>query len=460
MPLRSLEKCGVFGVVREQGPAATVAFEGLLALQHRGHEGAGIATWHEGTLRVLRGRGLVRDALDPPLVGALPGTVAIGHVRYSTVPLDVPSNVQPVTGTTPRGPVAIAHNGHFTNAAALTTRLLEDGAVLGTTMDTELLLHGLARAPADDFVGALRHAAARLEGAYALTMIAEGAVFALRDPHGLRPLVLGRRSDGWVVASETCALDAAEARFLREVEPGELVRLHVEGVSSIPLLAKKRLAPCVFERIYFSREDSLASGESVHTARVRLGARLAREEGRAPEGADVVVPVPRSGVAAATGYARELGLPIEHALARSGAERSFLQPDPEARRARAEAKFSVVQDLVRGRNVVVVDDSLVRGGAGKVVVARLREAGAERVHLRIASPPLAWPCDLGVDLPDASELAFSRLGGAEAVARELGANDLRYLSLEGLFGALGADTFCAGCLTGRYPGASEDRVEV
>lgn len=462
------DHCGVIAVYRGAGPAAPLVHRGLFALQHRGQEAAGLVVLDEnGELRQLRGRGLVPVALPREGVAELTGRAAIGHVRYSTVAVDHAENIQPFLCGTPLGRFAIAHNGHLRNADALTAELLAGGALLATTMDTELFAHLIARAGTADFAAALRYAASRVEGSYSLTMICNRRLYGLRDPHGVRPLVLGDLDGGgWVIASETCALDAIGARYLREIEPGELVEIGPQSVASTRLLPPApRPAPCVFELVYFARPDSRVFGQSVQRARIRMGEELAAEEEREAGriAADIVVPVPDSGLAAAMGYARRSGVMFEMALLRSRfVGRTFILPDQDARTNSIRLKLSVIAPAVAGRRVVLVDDSLVRGNTAQRLVQMLREAGAAEVRLRVASAPIAWPCGLGIDTPTREELIINRHAPAppdrapdaaaiEAVRAFVGADDLRYLSREGLRRASEERPMCMACMDGRYP---------
>ncbi|MFO0578381.1 MAG: amidophosphoribosyltransferase [Polyangia bacterium] len=466
------EHCGVLGVLRGSGPAAPLVHRGLLALQHRGQEGAGIVSVDDsGQLHSLRGRGLVVSALPIEDVHALPGRVAIGHVRYSTVAVDHAENLQPFFADTPLGRFAIAHNGNFKNAPELAAELAHGGAVLSTTMDTELFLHLAARAGSGEIASALRHAAERVVGAYSLALLIAGRLFGLRDPHGVRPLVIGRllsrgAPDGWVLASETCALAAIGARYVREVAPGELVELGPQGLVSTQLVAPRpRPAPCVFELVYFARPDSQVFSQSVYEARVRMGEELAAQDDTSESGpiaarADLVVPVPDSGVPAALGYARKSGLPFEPAILRSRfVGRTFILPDQDARSHAVQLKLSVVPAAVAGRRVVLVDDSLVRGSTARPLVQLVREAGAAAVFLRIASPPIREPCYLGIDTPIRDELLINRAfpdadgehRGLEAVRRYLNVDDLRYLEQDGLHRATRQRPFCTACMDGDYP---------
>jgi len=451
------EFCGVVAVFLREDDAAPLVHRALLALQHRGQEAAGIVSADDGgAIHQLRARGLVTEALPFSRLRDLSGRRAIGHVRYSTVAADRAENIQPFLAATPYGPLAIAHNGNLKNADSLTEELLASGAVLTTTMDTELLVHLAARSRAQDLKGALRAAAEKGIGAYALALLCAGRVYGLRDPHGLRPLVLGQLPDGYILASETCALEALGATYLREVGPGELCEIRSDGVQSTPLLPPApEPAPCVFELVYFARPDSTVFGQNTHGARVRMGEELAlsdlRQDG-GPADADVVVPVPDSGIPAALGYARKSGLPYEKAILRSHYfGRTFILPNNDDRETGVRLKLSVNRDAVRDRRVLIIDDSLVRGNTARQIVQMVREAGAKRVVLRIASPPVSWPCYLGIDTPRSDELLVNRMGSIEAVASYVGVDELRYLDEAGLRRATLGGSFCMACMNGRYP---------
>lgn len=468
------EECGVIAVYRAGGSAARLAHRGLLSLQHRGQEAAGLAVVDDrGAMHSLRRRGLVASALPLSRVAELPGRMAVGHVRYSTVPVDHPENIQPFVAATPFGRLAIAHNGNFKNAPELAAQLSRAGAVLSTTMDTELFVHLLTRSQETHLYDALRVAAEAVVGAFSLTLLVGQRLLALRDAHGIRPLVIGRLPDsdpGWVVASETCALRALGAQPVREVAPGELVEMDARGWRSTQLLpSSPRPAPCIFELVYFARPDSEVFGQSPQAARVRMGMELAEQDRGMPL-PDVVVPVPDSGVPAALGYARRSGVPFEMAILRSRyIGRTFILPSQDARTHSIRLKLSVVAEAVAGKRVLLVDDSLVRGNTAQTIIAMMREAGAAEIWLRLASPPIAMPCFLGIDTAKCNDLlvrrAWDELGGPSTpqpggevdsaaidwVRRFVGADQLRYLSQDGLRRATGGGSFCMGCMDGRYP---------
>ncbi|MER3456352.1 MAG: amidophosphoribosyltransferase [candidate division GAL15 bacterium] len=443
------EECGVFGINWPGRTVAPLVYLGLLSLQHRGQESAGIATWSEAGLHLHKGMGLVSRVFDQRL-GALPGSVGIGHVRYSTMGSAVLENAQPVAVPSPWGTLAVAHNGNLTNAPQLREDLGRRGVRFRGSSDTEVLAWCLATSARRTPEGAVRAAMERLEGAYTVVCVVAGALFAFRDPFAIRPLVLGRMEDGWVVASETCAFDQVGAKFVRDVRPGELIavrdgRLHAEVVRP-----SSRRAHCVFEYIYFARPDTTLCGRNVHRVRRAMGGVLAREH---PADADLVVPVPDSGTSAALGFAEHSGLPFELALVKNRyVGRTFIEPDPQRRDLGVRVKLNPVRELVAGRRVVLVDDSIVRGTTSGKIVQVLREAEAREVHVRISSPPIRWPCFYGVDTSSRRQLVAAELD-VEQIRQRIGADSLGYLSHEGLVEAIGLarEELCMACLDGQYP---------
>jgi amidophosphoribosyltransferase len=452
VPLDKLhEACGVVAVYTTE-KAAPLAHRALFELQHRGQEGAGIVSADpDGSLHVAKGLGLIADAVPFRRIEEMPGLNAIGHCRYSTV--DPDQSIQPFVAVTPYGRLAIAHNGNIKNAPELQASLEGEGALISTALDTELLAHLIARSGASDFPGALRYMADHAVGAYSLTMLCNGRIYALRDPNGIRPLVLGQLKDGWMIASETCALDVLHATYVREIEPGELVTIGPEGVEARQLLPPAATTPCVFELVYFSRPNSTVFGQSVNSARVRMGMELAAaDKASGFEPPDIVIPVPDSGVPAAIGYSRRSGVLYEKAILRSHyVGRTFILPDQDSRTSQIELKLSVIKASVQGLHVMLIDDSIVRGNTSRQIVQMVRDAGAAAVSMRVASPPLAWPCYLGIDTPDRDELVINRAGSVGKVADLIGADDLRYLSIDGLRRATGDQPYCMACMTGDYP---------
>jgi amidophosphoribosyltransferase len=442
------DECGLFGIWNHP-EAANVTYLGLYALQHRGQESAGIAATDGVGFHVEKAMGWVADVFSPDRLRRLPGHRAIGHVRYSTAGSSRLRNAQPISANTARGPIAIAHNGNLTNAEALRGEMERDGAIFQSTSDTEVILHLLARAPQGPLAEQLAWALGRVTGAYSLLMLTPQAMYAVRDPHGFRPLGLGRLGDAWVVASETCATDLIEARYERDVEPGEVVTIDDEGVHSRRAFPPSERLQCVFEYVYFARPDSVLWGRTVHSVRKALGRELAREH---PAEADVVVPVPDSGVSAALGFAEQSAIRYEMGLIRNHyVGRTFIEPKQGIRHFGVKVKLNPMREVLEGRRVAVVDDSIVRGTTSRKIVKMVRGAGAREVHMRITSPPIKWPCYYGIDTPTRREL-IGASHSVEEIRRYLGADTLGYLSLEGMLKATGADPahFCHACFTGNY----------
>jgi amidophosphoribosyltransferase len=441
------EACGVFGVWAPGEPVANLTFYGLYALQHRGQESAGMAVGDGHGLLVYKEMGLVSQVFDGPTLATLQGHLAIGHTRYSTTGGSRWENAQPVFKTNAAGGgFAVAHNGNLTNTAALAA---ETGAGGGASSDTDVIAELLAGEVDLSLEEAIVRTMPRLQGAFSLLVMDQQTVYGVRDPHGVRPLCVGELPGGWVIASETAALDIVGATLVREVDPGEVVAVDGRGLRS------RRFAPatphlCVFEHVYLARADSSLAGRNVHQVRRALGAALARE---APADADLVIPVPDTAMSAAGGYAEASGIPYGEGLMKNRyVGRTFIQPSQTMRQLGIRIKLNPLREAIRGRRLVVVDDSIVRGNTTKAIVGMLREAGALRVHVRITSPPVRWPCFYGIDLPTRGELVASdRLTGE--VASYLGADSLGYLSLEALTEAAagGARGLCAACFTGGYP---------
>jgi amidophosphoribosyltransferase len=442
------DECGVFGIWNHP-EAANVTYLGLYALQHRGQESAGIAATDGAGFHVEKAMGWVADVFGPERLRRLPGHRAIGHVRYSTAGSSNLKNAQPIIANTARGPIAVAHNGNLTNADALRREMERDGAIFQSTSDTEVILHLLARAPSGPLEEQLAVALGQVTGAYSLVLLTPDAVYAIRDPHGFRPLTLGRLGDAWVIASETCALDLMEAAYVRDVEPGEiLVISDGEPRSLRPFPAKERLE-CVFEYVYFARPDSTLWGRNVHIVRKAMGHQLAREH---PVEADIVIPVPDSGTGAALGFSEESGIPFELGLIRNHyVGRTFIEPKQGIRHFGVKVKLNTLRETLDGRRVVVVDDSIVRGTTSRKIVKMIRSAGAREVHMRISSPPIQWPCYYGIDTPTRREL-IAASHAIDEIRRYLGADTVGYLSLDGMLKATGSDPshFCHACFTGNY----------
>jgi amidophosphoribosyltransferase len=441
--------CGIFGIDAHED-AANLAYLGLYSLQHRGQESAGVVAWDGRQMRVERGMGQVADIFTPKALARLPGRRAIGHTRYSTAGTSVIANAQPIVVKTSLGPLGIVHNGNLTNAVSLRETLERDGAIFQTTSDTEVILHLMARNPAGGLVESLLAALARVEGAYSLLLISEGALIAARDPYGFRPLIVGTVDGATCFASESCAFDLIDATPLRELELGEVLVSRDGELASHRIAEATRPARCLFEQVYFARPDSRVFGAPVSQSRLAMGARLARE---APADADIVVPVPDSGLFAALGYSRESGLPLELGLIRNHyVGRTFIEPRQSIRHFGVKVKLNPVRELIEGRRVVLVDDSIVRGTTAPKIVKMVRDAGAAAVHVRISCPPTAWPCHYGIDMPTRQELVAAN-HSVEEIRRFLGADSLGYLSLEGLKAAVGGpgDSYCTACWTGEYP---------
>jgi amidophosphoribosyltransferase len=443
--------CGIIGV-SNLPDAARATYLGLYALQHRGQESAGIVTVDElGSPHVARGMGLVGDVFREAQLAELSGSVAVGHTRYSTAGSSVLANAQPCVANYRGGPLSLAHNGNLTNAAAIKRDLVGQGAILQSSSDSEVIVHLIARSRAPTVEGQIRDALSRVEGAFSLVITVGRTLYCLVDPHGFRPLVLGRLGQGIVAASETCALDLIGATLVRELGPGDFVEI-IDGM--VRDLSPFRRAPvahrCVFELVYFARPDSTVFGESVDRVRRELGRQLAREH-PAPT-AEVVFSVPDSANMMALGYADETGLKLEHGLIRNHyIGRTFINPSQALRVAKVKIKFNPVKQVIAGRSVVVVDDSLVRGTTSKGLVQMIRGAGAKAVHLRLASPPITGPCHYGIDTPTRSELIAANYS-LEEIRTYLGVDTLGYLSLEGMLRAAGPrNEFCHACFSGQYP---------
>ncbi len=456
------EACGVFGVYGPGEDVARLTFYGLFSLQHRGQESAGIAAGDGREVRLSTGMGLVAQVFDEERLGHLRGHLAIGHTRYSTAGGSFARNAQPIVvreGAS-GGQIAVAHNGNLVNAGVLREDVEAAGATLRGDADTELIAHLLALAPAGDWEGRFAYMMRRAHGAYSLAIMTPDTLFAARDPLGVRPLCLGRLGESWIVASETCALEHLGAAIEREVEPGEVIRIDETGMRGFfPLGQSGRTAGCTLEYVYFARPDSRLSGELIYLARERLGEELARER-PPPESADLVIGVPDSGIPAAIGFARAAGLPYRDGLVKNRyVGRTFIQPDQRIRDAGVALKLNAMREVLEGRRVVVVDDSIVRGTTKPRVMELLRRAGAREVHVRIASPPIVAPCHLGVDMATRAELIAANNTVPE-IRAHIGADSLGYLSVEGLVRATRrpADALCNGCFTNRYPMDVQDQL--
>jgi amidophosphoribosyltransferase len=444
--------CGIVGVsgVPE---AAKLVFLGLYSLQHRGQEAAGIVSLEsgpEGAARIHKGTGLVSDAFSESKLSELRGNTAIGHIRYSTAGGAGLNNAQPLLVRYSEGELALAHNGNLTNAQELRSRLVQEGALFQSSIDSEAIVHLIARSRREGVDAQIDDALSQLEGAFSLLISVGGTLYAARDPKGFRPLVLGVKDGGYVIASETCALDILGARYVRDLEPGEVLRIRDGELTQLrPLVAGRTPAPCVFELVYFARPDSRLWGVSVDRARREFGRRLAEEQ---PADADCVIAVPDSANSAALGFAEASGIPYELGLIRNHyVGRTFIEPEQAGRDFKVRLKYSPVKEVLAGKRVVVVDDSLVRGTTSRGLVALLREAGATEIHFRLASPPVRNPCYYGIDMPTRGELIASRLTTDE-IRDHLGVDSIGYLSLEGMLESVAeAGTFCGACFSGDYP---------
>ena len=423
---------------------------GLFALQHRGQEACGIVSSDRADLHQFRSQGLVADVLNEDVLRRLKGASAIGHTRYSTTGKNTIKEVQPFAVTCQHGDIAVCHNGNLPFAQARRRELEQEGAIFSSTSDTETILHGIARTKAAGPVEAIEKVLNETEGAFSMLFLTPSALIAVRDPRGFRPLVLGKLKDAWCVASETCAFDLIDAEYVREVEPGEMLIIDAQGVESKKPFPVKRPAVCTFEHVYFSRPDSTIFGRSVNESRHKMGKQLALEH---PVDADIVVPVPDSGVAAAIGYSSESSIPFRQAIIRNHyVGRTFIEPSQSIRSFGVRLKLNPIKDLINGRRVVLVDDSIVRGTTSKKIVQMVRDAGATEVHMRVSCPPTTHSCYYGVDTPDSKDLIASRMS-VEEVRNFIGADSLGYLSLGGMLEAIGIDeaASCAACWTGKYP---------
>lgn len=442
------EECGVFGVYGHP-EAANLAYLGLYALQHRGQESAGIVSSNGKSLISHRGMGHVADIFNGDILAKLEGTSAIGHNRYSTTGSTTIKNCQPLVVEYARGGIAVAHNGNLVNFAELRERLESNGSIFQSSSDSEVIIHLVAASHAPTVVERVIEALAQVRGAYSLAVLTENELIAVRDPHGFRPLVLGKLNDSMIIASETCALDLVRAEYIREIEPGEVVVINDDGMRSLKPFALAPAKRCIFEYVYFARPDSLLYGRNVYSVRKQQGRALARE---CPAKADIVVPVPDSGNAAALGYAEESGLPFEMALVRSHyIGRTFIEPRQSIRHFGVKIKFNPVSELLRDKRIVLIEDSLVRGTTLRKVIPMLRQAGAREVHMRIAAPPTTHSCFYGIDTPTREELLASS-HSVEEIRRYITADSLGYLSWDGLYSFMeGREGFCDACFTGKYP---------
>jgi amidophosphoribosyltransferase len=436
-----------------------LTYYGLYALQHRGQESAGIVTCDGRQFYAHKGMGLVSQVFRGEVLHHMVGSMAVGHTRYSTTGSSHLRNAQPLTVDCARGQIAIAHNGNLTNAAKLRHELEAKGSIFQTTVDSEIILHLMAQPSTNGHDNNLIETVRKIEGAYSLVIMTENELIGVRDPHGFRPLCIGRKDDAWVLASETCALDLIHAKFVRDVQPGEIVCINEKGLHSLQAFPEhQRRAFCIFEYVYFSRPDSTIADQNVYKVRVNMGKELAREY---PVDADIVVPVPDSGNCAALGYSLESKIPFEMAFVRNHyIGRSFLQPSQLIRDFDVRVKLNLIEELVKDKRVIVVDDSIVRGTTCKARVNNLKEAGAKEVHVMVSCPPHRHPCVYGIDFPDRNKL-MAHNHSLEEIRKYLNADSLHYLSLEGMVRATGlpANAFCMACYDGKYPVAYDPAVD-
>lgn len=447
------EECAVFGIWNHE-EASRMTYLSLYAMQHRGQESAGIVTLDDGQHLIHKGLGLVGDVFSDEELKRLKGKAGIGHTRYSTTGQNLLANAQPFNAELVRGHVAVAHNGNIVNHKTLKSQLRSKGAIFQGTSDTEIFLHLLSKNQDIPIIEALKQSLPTVEGAFSLVILTQKKLIALRDPWGFRPLCIGKLDNSWVVASETCAFDLIGAQYIRDVEPGEIVSMDDDGLHSTFYSKKETKAQCVFEHVYFARPDSKVFGMSVYESRRSLGKLLAKES---PVDADLVIPVPDSGVPAAIGYSQESGIPFEFGIIRNHyVGRTFIQPSQGIRDFGVKIKLNPQSEILRGKRVIVIDDSLVRGTTSKKIINLIRNAGAKEIHFRIASPPTVNPCYYGVDTPQKDQLIASFRSQKE-IQDFVGADSLGYLSMNGLYTSVGGDNkkFCAACFGEKYPTAIE-----
>jgi amidophosphoribosyltransferase len=446
---RLREECGVFGIFGHED-AARITYLGLYALQHRGQESAGIVVSDGKQLIGARGMGLVYEVFNEEKLQELTGPTAIGHIRYSTTGSSVLKNAQPFQVDYSRGSLAVAHNGNLVNTSELRSRLEKAGSIFQSTMDSEIIVHLVAKSHAANFEDALIESLLQLKGSYSLLLLTQDQMIAVRDPHGFRPLCLGKLDGSYVFASETCALDLIEAEYIRDVEPGEIVIIDNNGLHSLKPLPPTTPSLCIFEFIYFARPDSHVFGESVYQARKCLGRELALEQ---PVKCDLVIPMPDSGNCAALGFAEASEIPLEMGIIRNHyVGRTFIQPSQTSRDLGVKVKLNPVREVIKDKRIVVIEDSIVRGTTSKIRMKNLREAGAKEVHMRVSCPPHRYPCYYGIDFPTREELIASS-HSTEEICRFIGLDTLGYLSLDGMIKALPfpKEDFCLSCFDGQYP---------
>jgi amidophosphoribosyltransferase len=444
--------CGIVGISHHK-EASKMAFLGLYALQHRGEEAAGIVSYDGHEMQVIKKDGLAVDNFDESNISRLKGHMAIAHTRYSTTGGSHTKNIQPILVNHRKKPIAVAHNGNLTNTDDLYKKLEDDGSIFQTSMDSEVFVHLLAKTPNGNMGQWLTKVFSQVEGAYSVVLLLEDTLIGARDPHGFRPLCLGQLGDGYILASESCAFDLMKAEFVREIEPGEIVMIKGNKLESIhlPGSQKARKAFCIFENIYFARPDSYIFDDNIYQVRKRLGAQLAIEH---PAESDFVLGIPDSGNYAALGYAQQLGIPFELGIVRNHyIGRTFIQPTQFLREFRVRVKLNPIKDVIKGKKVVVIEDSIVRGTTSRSRIEELREAGAKEIHMRISCPPIISPCFYGIDFPSPGEL-IAHNKTVEEIADFIKVDSLKYLSLEGMLSVMKEKgSFCSACFTGKYPTA-------
>ncbi len=446
------EECGVFGVYSKdkKQDVSDLIYLGLHALQHRGQESAGICMNDNGDFNLYKDMGLVTNVFDKARLNNLTGQIGLGHVRYSTTGSSLLTNAQPILTNSIKGDLALAHNGNLVNGLELRKNLEQRGSIFHSTLDTEVIAHLVARSFNDDIIEALVHSLQKLKGAFSLLAMTEDSLIAVRDPHGFRPLSVGKLGDSYIVASETCAFDIIGAELIRDVKPGEMVIINDDGISSRFYTERQPYNFCIFEFIYFARPDSTIGGQNVHLARQEMGRQLARE---CDIEADIVVPVPSSGIPAALGFSQESEIPYEKGILRNRyVGRTFIQPTQEIRDLKVKVKLNPIKDIIKDKSVILIDDSIVRGTTSKRIIRMMREAGAKEVHLAISSPPVTGSCYYGLDTSRRQELIAAQ-NSVEEICSHIGADSLTYLSKEGLLNSIKANGygFCTACFDGNYP---------
>jgi amidophosphoribosyltransferase len=451
------EYCGLFGITNHK-QASWLTYLGLYALQHRGQEACGIVANNKGVLSLHKGMGLVNDVFNPDILSKLKGNMAVGHTRYSTTGSSILKNTQPLLIDYAKGSVCIAHNGNLVNSFILRQSLEKSGSIFQTTTDSEIIIHLMAKAKSRNLLDTLLYALKRIRGAYSLVMMDNKNLIGVRDPYGIRPLCLGKLGNSWCLASETCALDLIKATFVRDVEPGEIIFAGPDGMKSFKTQeshSSQKFAFCAFEHVYFARPDSIIFGETVHAVRRKLGEHLAVEH---PVDADFIVPVPDSGISAALGYSEASGIPLEMGIIRNHyVGRTFIQPAQDTRDLGVRVKFNLLRDILKGKRIVVVDDSIVRGTTSQIRVRNLRNAGVKEVHLRISCPPHRYPCFYGIDFHRSQELIANKYESLDKIRQYLDVDSLGYLSLDGMLGCFKhpKNYYCTACWAGKYPVKAE-----